>query len=64
MVKQVYGEVEDPAELTRALERSLGANEAPKRREEQATQAQNKGRRRRTQMREQGDSSDGSGDSS
>lgn len=63
MVKQVYGEVEDPAELTRALERSLGANEAPKRREEQATQSQKKGRPRRTQMREQGDSSDGSSDS-
>jgi hypothetical protein len=63
MVKQVYGEVEDPAELTRALERSLGANEAPKRREEQAAQSQNKGRRRRTQMREEGDSSDASSDS-
>jgi DNA-binding PadR family transcriptional regulator len=63
MVKQVYGEVEDPAELTRALERSLGANEAPKRREEQAAQSQKKGRRRRTQMREEGDSSDASSDS-
>jgi hypothetical protein len=63
MVKQVYGEVEDPAELTRALERSLGANEAPKRREEQAAQSQKKGRLRRTQMREEGDSSDASSDS-
>jgi len=63
MVHQVYGKVEDPAELARALERSLGANEAPKRREEQAAQSQKKGRRRRTQVREQGDSSDGSSDS-
>lgn len=63
MVNQVYGEVEDPAELARALERSLGANEAPKRREEQAAQSQKKERRRRTQMREEGDSSDGSSDS-
>ncbi|KAH0285182.1 MAGE-domain-containing protein, partial [Aureobasidium sp. EXF-3399] len=63
MVNQVYGEVADPAELARALERSLGANEAPKRREEQAAQSQKKGRRRRTQMRGEGDSSDGSSDS-
>jgi hypothetical protein len=63
MVNQVYGEVEDPAELARALERSLGANEVPKRREEQAAQSQKKGRRRRTQMRDEGDSSDGDSDS-
>jgi hypothetical protein len=63
MVNQVYGEVEDPAELARALERSLGANEVPKRREEQAAQSQKKGRRRRTQMRDEGESSDGDSDS-
>ncbi|KAI4735876.1 MAGE-domain-containing protein [Aureobasidium sp. EXF-12298] len=63
MVNQVYGEVQDPAELARALERSLGANEAPKRREEQAAQSQKKGRRRRTQMRDEGESSDGDSDS-
>ncbi|KAG9609123.1 MAGE-domain-containing protein, partial [Aureobasidium melanogenum] len=63
MVKQVYGEVEDPAELERALERSLGANEVPKRREEQAAQSQKRGRRRRTEARDEGDSSDGGSDS-
>ncbi|KAI4725399.1 MAGE-domain-containing protein [Aureobasidium sp. EXF-10728] len=63
MVKRVYGEVEDPAELARALERSLGANEVPKRREEQAAQSQKKGRRRRTEARDEDDSSGGSSDS-
>ncbi|KAK6002705.1 hypothetical protein QM012_001455 [Aureobasidium pullulans] len=62
MVKEVYGEVEDPAELERALERSLGANEVPKRREEQAAQSQKKGRRRRAEARDEGDNSEGSSD--
>ncbi|THX14192.1 MAGE-domain-containing protein [Aureobasidium pullulans] len=57
MVRQVYGEVDDPVELERMLERSLGANEAPKRREE-AAPSQKKGRRRRTAARDGGDSSD------
>ncbi|CAD0111874.1 unnamed protein product [Aureobasidium uvarum] len=63
MVKQVYGDVEDPAELARALERSLGANEVPKRREEQVAQSQKKGRRRRTEAQDEDDSSGGSSDS-
>ncbi|KAH0384512.1 MAGE-domain-containing protein, partial [Aureobasidium melanogenum] len=63
MVKQVYGEVEDAAELERALERSLGANEVPKRREEQAAHSQKRGRRRRTEARDEDDSSDGGSDS-
>ncbi|CAD0091916.1 unnamed protein product [Aureobasidium vineae] len=63
MVKQVYGDVGDPAELARALERSLGANEVPKRREELAAQSQRKGRRRRTEARGEDDSSGGSSDS-
>jgi DNA-binding PadR family transcriptional regulator len=63
MVRQVYGEVEDRAELERRLERSLGANDVPKRREEQATQTQKKGRRRRTAMRDGDDDSDASGSS-
>ncbi|KAI5202252.1 hypothetical protein AUEXF2481DRAFT_82402 [Aureobasidium subglaciale EXF-2481] len=62
MVRQVYGEVDDQAELERALERSLGTNEVPKRRAEQAAQTQKKGRRRRTEVREGGGTSDESSD--
>ncbi|KAI5203123.1 MAGE-domain-containing protein [Aureobasidium subglaciale] len=63
MVRQVYGEVDDQAELERALERSLGTNEVPKRREEQAAQTQKKGRHRRTEVREGGETTDESSDS-
>lgn len=63
MVKSVYGEVEDVADLDRRLERSLGVNERKSQREEPSTQTQKKrGRPRRSEVQDGEEESEESSD--